>query len=149
MVVSVFVVIFVLLSMMPSCATSAHVKITTKNGKSIYVNRLAQGLDDEVVWITTKSGKCRYPKKADINLGYSASTLYYKEMPDGTLTFYKTWQPEIPNGFPKEVKFEVVHPKDFDKVIQELRNAGELKEVFLDLPKSDPCRFGRGWWWKR
>ena len=134
-----FIIIWAILSL--GCNTlsperSTHVRLITKNGDSIYVNRLARGVTYDKVWITANSGKCRTPQKEDIYMG--DSPIYYKEMPDGTITFINTWEVEIPEGFPDTVKWEIIHPMDYHKV-NERYESGEIKKLTLDLPVTDTC----------
>jgi hypothetical protein len=121
---------------------SAHAKIITKAGKSLYVNRLARGNNYDAIWITTSSGACRTPSDDDVVLGktYDSAELYYKLMPDGSVLLFLPWSIPIPEEFSTIVKYEEIHIMDWGKIKQRYET-GEISYMKLELPQSDPCTF--------
>jgi CRISPR/Cas system-associated exonuclease Cas4 (RecB family) len=139
LILYVFLIVFTQSCGSFSPERSAHVKITTKSGESIYVNRLSRGITYDVMWITANSGECRtFSKGKDILI---ERPLYYKFLQDGSFCIINTYDLMIPKDFPIEIKQEIIHPKDWRMQTQERYKSGDIQQLLLDLPDSDPCAF--------
>jgi hypothetical protein len=119
---------------------SAHVKITTADGRSLYLNRLARGVDYDVMWISVSDRTCSTPSESmDIVLsGQAGYPLYYRSERDGSFLLFLQGQVTVPKGFPVAMKQENVHPANWPDI--EKRYAlGEIRRVSVALPASDGC----------